>query len=96
MKITTKLMEKVLRYDADSAAKYLNKLKKIEEDLRSIDYQIGQAITAHQLEIKSLKDKKLKIQKECDHPSVTHYSDPAGGYDKRSECDICGYDLGAN
>jgi cell shape-determining protein MreC len=93
VKITSELMEKVLRYDAANAAKYLNDLQNIIDEIKKLEKELIEEKLAYENRVKEIHREIADKRKSCDHPVRKYQGDPSGGSDSVTWCEICGMEL---
>lgn len=71
-------------------AHVLDEEQKVKRRVATIQRARTAAQAEYHAQISRLDQELAEVQSECSHGDVTYHSDPAGGSDSYSACEICG------
>lgn len=91
MKVTQKLIEKILSSTSDPAVvvKMIEDYGKIYDGVRRIERQKKEAEQELEQKLRVFEKEIAELQGRCDHPELMFYGDASGNNDSYYECAIC-------
>ena len=87
---------KKLTVNRESSSVLIAELENCDRVIKQIDKikaELSKEYTEHNKKIIALQKKLSEVESECHHPVTTYYSDPSGGSDSSTICDVCNKEI---